>query len=555
MITWLQDTFGKHHRMLLGALLVVIIGSFVFYGVAGNGSHSTPTESLPYTTANGPLNLTDPIASRDARDLAAFRSLRTESRGYSPEDIMDAARIIAYSQKHKDYKTDNAVLATFSVYLEAVEQLGAADALGIPEPTEKELAAHIRSQRVFAMNGEFSPALFKQISNYALDRLHLDKGRFQKAIANEWRIARLLAAVQPGDAPALDALATRLAEMSRAKWTIGLATFPRESFTATVAPDDKALAAFYETVKESHRVPKRIKLRYAKLAGVKPDLAAKPVDDELIALAARRKDLFPLYGTISDATFLIDNRTALESAWRMEKAAEQLAANLSGTINTKLPIDAARASAEAIDATLRESGLTIGTLAPFGEDTLPDTKELPAALLQNALSLSPKNWRTGAIPYGDAVYVMILDEEIPSRIPALDDVRARVEAERVTSETNRLHAEAAALKAGEIAAAVKAGKPFAEAATAAGFKVETLPAFDLRSFPENLVSHENLLESLPPGAVSPALAVGRDKVVVHIASRVPPAIAKDDPMLAAYRRLLGTAAARCSAQSVSGASE
>lgn len=554
MITWLQDTFGKHHRMLLGALLVVIIGSFVFYGVAGNGSRGSVTEDLPYPTATGSINLTDAITTRDARDLASFRSLDPDrGRAVSPEDIMEAARVVAYAQKHKDYKPDNALLRTFSEYVEAVEQLAAADALGIPEPAEKDLAAHIRKQRQFAGPGrEFNPAVFKQISNFALDRLHLDKGRIQKAIVNEWRIARLLGAIQPDDAPALDALATRLTEVSRAKWTISLATFPRDGFTATIAADDKALAAFYETVKESHRVPKRIKLRYARLDGVKPDLAAKPVDDELIALAARRKDLFPLYGSISDATFLIDNRTELETRWRQEKAAEQLAANLSGTINAKLPIDSPRPATEAIDTILKDAGLTIGTLPAYGEDSLPDSKQLPVALLQNALSLSPKNWRTGTIPYGDAVFVMILDEEIPSRIPALDEVRARVESERVTAETDRLHAEAAKGKALDIATAVKAGKSFAEAASAAGLKVERLPEFDRQAFPDNLRSHETLLENLATGAVSPALTVGRDKVVVHIESRVPPTVTKDDAMFLAYRRLLGTAAARCSAQSLTG---
>ena len=35
MITWLQNATGKHHRLIFGFLLVIIVVSFVFYGFAG----------------------------------------------------------------------------------------------------------------------------------------------------------------------------------------------------------------------------------------------------------------------------------------------------------------------------------------------------------------------------------------------------------------------------------------------------------------------------------------------------------------------------------------
>ena len=38
MITWLQNATGKHHRIIFGFLLVVIVVSFVFYGFAGRGA-------------------------------------------------------------------------------------------------------------------------------------------------------------------------------------------------------------------------------------------------------------------------------------------------------------------------------------------------------------------------------------------------------------------------------------------------------------------------------------------------------------------------------------
>ena len=41
MITWLQNATSKHHRIIFGFLLVVIVVSFVFYGFAGRGALSS----------------------------------------------------------------------------------------------------------------------------------------------------------------------------------------------------------------------------------------------------------------------------------------------------------------------------------------------------------------------------------------------------------------------------------------------------------------------------------------------------------------------------------
>ena len=550
MITWLQTSLGKHHRTLLGAMLVVIIGSFVFYGYSGNSDRGF-SGSLRHKTASGVIDLTDPRSTRDARDLAAYLS-----HGVHADEFLHAARVAAARARAGDSAEDPQGDRLYYYYVSTVDRLAAADALEIPKPSEKALAEFIRSNRDFAgATGEFDSAKFKQIADMARDRLGLDDARLQTALSNAWRVNRLTSAGSPDDAPALGVLAGRISDTLRTKWTVEYAVFSRAGYAPFIPDDAKALSEFFEKNKESYRVPQRVKLRYAKVSGNPAEVQDKPTDDDLLATAGRRKDRFPLFGTVSSATFLLDNRSAIESVWREEKAGESVAAKLSETLGTIMPTGGNRPADEALEGMIKSAGLTASALPAYGSDCVPAGTGLPEALLTGALSLSPQTWRTGAIPFGDAAYVFIYDGAIESRIPALDEVKARVTADRNAAETDRLFAESAKTKAAELADAAKAGKTFADAAKAAGLTVEKPAVFERTSAPEALAAHLDSLDAIAIGGVSGALRQGSDRIIAHIASREVPASTGEDKIATAYRRLVGTSAARCTSESVPGSVE
>ena len=67
MITWLQNATGKHHRLIFGFLLVVIVVSFVFYGFAGRGALT----GGPAYMYQG-VNLNDPAVRKRHNDAVFF---------------------------------------------------------------------------------------------------------------------------------------------------------------------------------------------------------------------------------------------------------------------------------------------------------------------------------------------------------------------------------------------------------------------------------------------------------------------------------------------------
>lgn len=548
MITWLQTFLQKHHKVLLGILLVIMIGSFVLSDFIRTRSQS----GFDGKFVHRGVNLIDSRETQQARDLAAI--LLAGQRPTHTDDFLTLARQAAARQKAKE-NTDDPL---FGYLLSTLDRLQTSDALGIPSPDAAELSAFIKKYPLFANEkGDFDPASLKKFTDFARDQLGLDDRRLQRAMANAWRIQKLVTLGTPDNAPALDALARRLGEKLRTRWTVETATFARAGFTVAVPKDDKALAAYFETNKESYRVPEKLRLRVARLAGDAKSAESLPAPSEadLIEIAKRRRDRFPLFGISETGAFLNDNRSTLLITWREEKAGEAAAAKLSDTLVTAMPVGETRPDDAKLDAMLKTAGLTAKALPAYGRDAIPAGTGVPEALLKSALELTPGRWRTAAIPFGAEAFVFIYDGSVPSRIPALAEVLARVTADRDAEETDRLFAESATAKAAAIAAEVKAGKNFADAAKAAGLTVAPAENFEFQKPTENLAAHLDALETLPVGGVSGALRAGPDRVVAHVIARSAPDAGKTDATESNIRKNLGRMAAGTTAQGIAGASE
>jgi hypothetical protein len=548
MITWLQTSLQKHHKVLLGTLLVMMIGSFVLADYIRNQSRSGFEGKLVHRG----VNLVDARETQQARDLTAL--LVASQRPTHTDDFLTLARQAAMRQQAKEKSEDR----LFDFLLNTLDRLQTADNLGIPSPSSAELKTFIQKYPLFANEkGDFDPAALKNFADVARDRLGLDDRRLQTAIGNAWRIQKLTSIGSPENAPALDALARRFSEKFRTRWTVETATFSRTGFTAAVPKDEKAVAAYFEAHKETYRVPEKLRLRVARLAGdIKAaDSLPAPTETDLRTLAERRRDRFPLFGITETGAFLNENRSTLLITWREEKAGEAAAAKLSDTLVTAIPVGETRPDDAKVDAMIKAAGLTAKAIPAYGRDALPTGTGVSDALLESALELSPARWRTAAIPFGSEAFVFIYDGSVPSRIPALSEVLARVTADRDTEETDRLFAEAATAKAATIAAEVKAGKNFAEAAKAAGLTAAPATNFEYQKPTENLGPHLNALETLPVCGVSGALRTGSDRLVAHVVSRLAPAAAKTDTVADDIRQRLGRMATETTAQGIAGASD
>src|SRR5688572_15402900 len=124
MINALQNSLQKHHRLLLGTLLVIMIGSFVF---AGFLSDRSPAD---IKLAHRGVNLTDARSTRVAHEACSIFLLMNRAGVVTPDDLLNEAVSAAYTQKNGGTVQSQA----FYAYTMFIDDIGRADALGVPAP-------------------------------------------------------------------------------------------------------------------------------------------------------------------------------------------------------------------------------------------------------------------------------------------------------------------------------------------------------------------------------------------------------------------------------------
>jgi hypothetical protein len=137
--------------------------------------------------------------------------------------------------------------------------------------------------------------------------------------------------------------------------------------------------------------------------------------------------------------------------------------------------------------------LVVRTTAPFNANSGPQEFSAPAGFTKAAFQLTADSPFAGPIIGQDGAYIIALAGQLPSAIPPLSQIAARV-----TEDFREQSAIALAQRAGtnayyNLTVQMAAGKSFAKAAITAGQAPQVLPAFSLstQDLPE-LGDHANL---------------------------------------------------------------
>lgn len=127
----------------------------------------------------------------------------------------------------------------------------------------------------------------------------------------------------------------------------------------------------------------------------------------------------------------------------------------------------------------KQKGLTIRTTAPFSENYGPTEINVPAAFNKAAFQLSADVPFAGPVIASDGIYIISLARQLPSEIPALDQIRSRVTTDYEDQEMVALAQHAGTNYYYALTVQMAAGKTFAQAAVAAGQTPLVLPPFSL----------------------------------------------------------------------------
>ncbi|MEY3813332.1 MAG: hypothetical protein RL495_1279, partial [Verrucomicrobiota bacterium] len=157
MITWLQNATGKHHRIIFGFLLVIIVVSFVFYGFAGRGALSSGAYMYQGVDLNDP---TVRARFRDATFFAQMTGQRMNENGL----------------------------------VQRVAELSLADSLGIPSPSVVEIR-RVAREMTTSPDGKNADGLNKFLE-FAAKQLNISddetRARFEIYIKDTWRIQKAI---------------------------------------------------------------------------------------------------------------------------------------------------------------------------------------------------------------------------------------------------------------------------------------------------------------------------------------------------------------------------
>jgi PPIC-type PPIASE domain/SurA N-terminal domain len=292
----------------------------------------------------------------------------------------------------------------------------------------------------------------------------------------------------------------------------------------TVKPED--LEKFYNDHKANYRTPDRVQVNYVKfnLTNYMAEAQSK-----LTNLTQEVEAVYKQYGTnamagsktpeeakakIKDG---IIRQTALMSARR---AAGEFAEELD-KVEPK--------TAASLGELAKKKGLTVGVSAPFDQQEGPQDLNVSEAFSRSAFALSNEDPIAGPIQANDGWYVMSLNRKIPSEIPPLKSIEAKVTADYRFYQGLMQAQQAGRNFANTLANGLAQGKSFSAITSEAKVKPEALPPFSLstRSLPQEIEDRINFAKlkqvafNTADGKASPFTTTRDGGLVLYVQSHLP----------------------------------
>ncbi|MBA4137952.1 MAG: hypothetical protein C0518_11595 [Opitutus sp.] len=529
MISWIQNSFQRHFRIMFAVLLAVVIVSFVFT-----------------------------IGAAPGIGQAGHKVLQQDFFGYNLGNEQDARAIFRdgnFSAQLKGaFQASGPQLQQYS--LSRIAGLSLAKDLGIPAPTEKELSAYIANLAVFKNEqGNFDQARYKNFEDSlktSREFTAADATRIFREDARLDALSKVLAGpgyVLPGD------IAEQL-KRADTTWSVAVATLDYASFDAGIAITDAALQKFFEENSFRYEVPARPRLSFVEFKSADFQPPVPPTEAEARAYyqanAARfpapadaeKKDAAPSLSLdkSAPATAATDHfpkvRAQVEAAMK-DEAARRAASRAANDFTVGLYERKVTANSADLTSFLGAQRRTATALAPFTFDAPPADRPWLANYSEQINRLNQERFFSDPLPSPDGYVVLLWNESLPAYKPMLTEVREKVAADYRESEKRKRFAEQGKALRDRLQAAVKSGKSFEDAAKAEKLDVKTYANFTLREPPQDLpYAAFSAMQTLEAGQVADMVATGDKGHFAFALEKKLPDTSASNPRYAEVRKQL-----------------
>ena len=486
MITWLQNATSKHHRIIFGFLLVVIVVSFVFYGFAGRGALSSGASMYQGVDLNDPSVR---ARFRDATFFAQMTGRRMNENGL----------------------------------VQRVAELSLADSLGIPSPSVVEIR-RFANEMTTAPDGKSADGLNKFVE-FAAKQLNISddetRARFEAYIVDTWRIQKAISTLA-GSGHATSSQIKRILDRERTNWTVDVATFSAAGFKPEIKVDDAKVKESFTVNIENYRLPPQVAVTAVTITPSVADTA--PVsDDEIINMGYNQAEKFKFEtGKVKEQA--LAKRAELEKFVRADRAITNLAGQISDELAEKFAIDTAKADSKELAAWIKAKNAKVIVIPSFEVINPPTVAKIPAEALRVAGELNEKEWRTEVYRSEEGATFVLLNKRTADRLPTYEEAKIKAVENWKKSQLNRLLAEEVAKVGKALQADIAAGKSFTDSAKARKLVLSSPAAFSIYSLPEALKGADAntgpLIEAAGVGKLTSAIRVANgDHVFIRPAKK------------------------------------
>lgn len=522
MISWIQTYFQKHFRAVFAVLLFLMIASLVaiYNPASGVGRASQRTLERPFFGHN--------------------LGNESEVNGLRGDAVRSA-------QLNGMFQANEPQLEQYMLFRTA--SLALADQLHLPSPTEKEVAAHIATLVVFKdPQGNFDQKRYSAFADSLKTNPQFTTADANRVLRDDTRLAAL-GDLMAGPGYVLPIEVRNLLTGADTKWNLEVATWDYASFNPDIPVSDDVLKKFYDENTFRYEVGPRIKLNAVEFKAAEFAPPGAPGEEQLRAYYNANRSRFPAPAepakpdakspnlAVDAAKPAADDfpkvRAQVEAALRQE-AGQRAALKAASDFTVALYESKTPANSPALASFVAAQKRAATPLAPLSLEAPSADQAWLAGYAEQIERLGQDRYFSDPLPAPNgSVVVLLWSETLPGYKPMLPEVREKVAADYRTEEKRKRFLDQGRVLRSRLAAAVKAGTPFAQAAAAEKLEVKSFanltaqnPAQD---FPREAL---NALQNLDTNQVSDLVAAAEKGYFVHATQRQLPDLTPANPRYA-----------------------
>ncbi|HEU5124340.1 MAG TPA: SurA N-terminal domain-containing protein [Verrucomicrobiae bacterium] len=298
--------------------------------------------------------------------------------------------------------------------------------------------------------------------------------------------------------------------------------------TSVTPPTPQVLGEFYTNQASLYRIPDRIQVSYVTFSASNYLAQA----DKLLA-AETNLNAIVEENYQQRGTNFYPNLTPDEAKQKIrEEMRHQVALNEARHAADEFAnqlFDQEPMRSENLTALASTNHLAVKVTAPFDEENGPVEFDGGANFTRDAFRLTPDEPFAGPVLTEDAVYVAALAKKIPSTVPPLESIHAKVAADYKQSQASQMARRAGNDFAQKVATELAAGKSFAVICAEAKVKPVALPPISqsTTNVPPQLQGHVSFYQfqrvafDVTPGKASEFSPTAEGGFVVYVEKRLP----------------------------------